>query len=153
MTHASQTATPADLHGLPERADLSALDAATLEPLEQLFDRAWPEVWRELATSVYVSLLSVMDDDADRAEVARVACAVTLGLAQDLGGRQPYIPVGVAVVASAKMRRVIDLLTTQRMGYRQVAAAAGLTEGRVRQIETAWRREELARRQGTLDLV
>lgn len=150
MTHTINTSD--NLADLPERADLSALDAETLQPLEQLFDRAWPEVWRELATSVYVSLLSVMDD-ADRAAVARVACAVTLGLAQDLGGRQPYIPVGVAVVASAKMRRVIDMLNHQRMGYRQVAAATGLTEGRVRQIETAWRREELARRQGTLDLI
>lgn len=148
------TATATDLNplaSLPERADLSELDAAALQPLEALFDRAWPEVWRELATSAYVSLLAVMDD-ADREDVARVACAVTLGLAQDLGGRQPYIPVGVAVVASAKMRRVIELLSNQRLGYRQVAAATGLTEGRVRQIEAAWRREEQARRQGTLDL-
>lgn len=140
-----------DLADLPERVDLSELDAATLQPLEARFDPAWPELWRELATSAYVSLLAVMDD-ADREAVARVACAITLGLAQDLGGRQPYIPVGVAVTASAKMRRVIDLLTHQRMGYRQVAAATVLTEGRVRQIEAAWRREEMARRQGSLDL-
>ena len=54
--------TTTNLADLPERADLSELDAATLQPLEARFDPAWPEVWRELATSAYVSLLAVMDD-------------------------------------------------------------------------------------------
>ena len=77
--------------------------------------------------------------------------ALTLGVAQDLGGTQPYIPVGADVMSSARARRVIDLLK-QGLGYRQAADATGLTESRVRQIESEWRKQQMALRQGQLQL-
>ena len=77
--------------------------------------------------------------------------ALTLGVAQDLGGTQPYIPVGAEVMSSARARRVIDLLK-QGLGYRQAADATGLTESRVRQIESEWRKQQMALRQGQLQL-
>lgn len=77
--------------------------------------------------------------------------ALTLGVAQDLGGTQPYIPVGAEVMSSARARRVIDLLK-QGLGYRQAADATGLTESRVRQIESEWRKQQMALRQGQLPL-
>lgn len=139
------------LPDLPDRPDLADLDTATLQHLQAVMEPSWPEVWAELATSVYISLLAVQGR-GNLPALARQACAVTLGIAQDIGGRQPYIPVGSSVAASAKMRRVIHMLTVERKGYRQVASATGLTEGRIRQIESAWRKEEVARRQGTLDI-
>ena len=77
--------------------------------------------------------------------------ALTLGVAQDLGGTQPYIPVGAEVMSSARARRVIDLLK-QGLSYRQAADATGLTESRVRQIESEWRKQQMALRQGQLQL-
>ena len=75
----------------------------------------------------------------------------TMGIAQDLGGSQPYIPVGAMLAASAKARRAMELLE-QRASYRQVADATGLTESRVRQIEAEGRKQQMALRQGQLPL-
>ena len=133
-----------------ERIDLSQLTQEQLAPLEALMPPGWPVTWRDLATSHFITLLSA--PDAGEAEaLARLAVALTLGIAQDLGGSQPYIPVGADVMSSARARRVIDLLK-QGLGYRQAAAATGLTESRGRQIESEWRKQQMALRQGQLQL-
>lgn len=54
-------------------------------------------------------------------------------------------------MSSARVRRVVDLLA-QQLSYKQVADATCLTESRVRHIERAWRREQIAARQGRLPL-
>jgi Mor family transcriptional regulator len=77
--------------------------------------------------------------------------ALTLGVAQDFGGGQPYIPVGAMLAASARARRAMEM----RQGgasYKQAAEATGLTESRVRKIEGEWHREQIAQRQGRLTL-
>lgn len=133
-----------------ERIDLSQLTQEQLAPLEALMPPGWPVTWRDLATSHYLTLLSA--PDAGEPEVAaRMAVALTLGIAQDLGGSQPYIPVGADVMSSARARRVIELLG-QRMSYKQAADATGLTESRVRQIESEWRKQQMQLRQGQLQL-
>ena len=135
-----------------ERIDLSQLTQEQLAPLEALIPPGWPDVWRELATSHYVTLISAPGADAvELFSLANLAIALTLGVAQDLGGTQPYIPVGAEVMSSARARRVIDLLK-QGLGYRQAADATGLTESRVRQIESEWRKQQMALRQGQLQL-
>lgn len=135
-----------------DRRDLAELTADEIAPLESLMPRGWPDTWREFATSNYVTLLSAPGSDAvERTALARLAVALTLGLAQDLGGTQPYIPVGAMLAASAKARKAIELLG-QRSSYRAVADATGLTESRVRQIESEWRRQQIAARQGQLPL-
>ena len=135
-----------------ERIDLSQLTQEQLAPLEALIPPGWPDVWRELATSHYVTLISAPGADAvELSSLANLAIALTLGIAQDLGGSQPYIPVGADVMSSARARRVIDLLK-QGLGYRQAADATGLTESRVRQIESEWRKQQMALRQGQLQL-
>ena len=83
--------------------------------------------------------------------LASLAVAQTLGLAQDEGGTQPYIPVGADVMSSARARRVVELLE-QGQSYKQVADETGITVSRVRNIERAWRREQIALRQSTLPL-
>jgi len=133
-----------------ERIDLSQLTQEQLAPLEALMPRGWPVTWRDLATSHFITLLST--PDAGEAEaLARLAVSLTLGIAQDLGGSQPYIPVGADVMSSARARRVIELLG-QRQSYKQVAGATGLTESRVRQIESEWRKQQMQLRQGQLQL-
>ncbi len=135
-----------------DRLDLAALSSAQIAPLDALMGADWPETWRELATSQFVTLVSAPGaQTVDTMALARLAVALTLGIAQDLGGSQPYIPVGAMLAASAKARRAMELLD-QRASYRQVADATGLTESRVRQIEAEWRRQQIAARQGSLQL-
>lgn len=73
--------------------------------------------------------------------LASLAVALTLGIAQDEGGTQPYIPVGADVMSSARARRVVELLE-RGQSYKQVADETGITASRVRNIERAWRREQ-----------
>lgn len=135
-----------------ERIDLSQLTQEQLAPLEALMPPGWPVTWRELATSLYVTLISAPGAEAvELSSLANLAIALTLGIAQDLGGSQPYIPVGADVMSSARARRVIELLG-QRLSYKQVADATGLTESRVRQIESEWRKQQFLLRQGQLQL-
>ena len=135
-----------------ERLDLAELTPAQIAPLEALMGADWPDTWRDLATSCFVTLVSAPGAAAaPAAALARLAVALTLGMVQDLGGTQPYIAVGAMLNASAKVRRVVELLG-QGMGYRAVASATGLTESRVRQIDGDWRRQQMALRQGQLPL-
>lgn len=135
-----------------ERADLSKLTQAQLAPLEALMPPGWPDTWRNFATSHFVTLLSAPGAGAvppDR--LAHLALALTLGIAQDEGGTQPYIPVGADVMSSARARRVIELLE-QRLSYKQVAVLTEITTSQVRKIQRAWRHEQAAARQGKLPL-
>ena len=135
-----------------DRLDLASLSRAQIAPLEALMGADWPDTWRELATSQFVTLVSAPGSGTVQpAALAQLAVALTLGIAQDLGGSQLYIAVGAAMEASAKFQRVIELLD-QGSSYKQAADATGLTESRVRQIEAEWRRQQIAARQGKLQL-
>ena len=87
----------------------------------------------------------------DRTQLAQLAIAQTMGIAQDMGGTQPYIPVGAMLAHSAKARRVVELIQ-QGHGYRDVARLTELTVVRIRQIEGEWRAQQIALRQGKLNL-
>lgn len=135
-----------------ERLDICQLNPAQIAPLEALFADSWPDTWRELATSHYVTLLSAPGSDAvAQTHLAKLAVALTMGIAQDLGGTQPYIPVGAEVMTSARTQRVIELLRKGK-SYREVATIIGITASRVRNIERAWRHEQMSLAQGKLDL-
>ena len=135
-----------------KRLSLTDLTPAQIAVLDALIPPAWPETWRNFATSHFVTLLSAPGADAVAlGHLAHLALALTLGIAQDEGGTQPYIPVGADVMGSARARRVIELLE-QRLSYKQVADATGLTESRVRQIESEWRKQQILLRQGQLQL-
>ena len=135
-----------------DRLDLTELTQEQLAPLEALMPPGWPDVWRSFATSFYITLLSAPGSGTvPPTSLASLAVALTLGIAQDEGGTQPYIPVGADVMSSARARRVVELLE-QGQSYKQVADETGITVSRVRNIERAWRREQIALRQGTLPL-
>lgn len=135
-----------------DRLDLTELTQEQLAPLEALMPPGWPDVWRSFATSFYITLLSAPGSGTvPPTSLASLAVALTLGIAQDEGGTQPYIPVGADVMSSARARRVVELLE-RGQSYKQVADETGITASRVRNTERAWRREQLALRQGTLPL-
>lgn len=135
-----------------ERLDISQLTPAQIAPLEAMFSESWPDTWKELAISHYVTLLSAPGSDAvAQQHLAQLAVALTMGIAQDLGGTQPYIPVGAEVMTSARTQRVIELLRRGK-SYRDVATVIGITASRVRNIERAWRLEQMSLAQGKLDL-
>ncbi len=135
-----------------DRLDLTELTQEQLAPLEALMPPGWPDVWRSFATSFYITLLSAPGSGTvPPTSLASLAVALTLGIAQDEGGTQPYIPVGADVMSSARARRVVELLE-RGQSYKQVADETGITASRVRNIERAWRREQIALRQGTLPL-
>lgn len=135
-----------------ERIDLSAIGAERLAPLEALMMPEWPETWREFATSHYLTLLSAPGAAlVPMVQLAQLAIALTYGISEDLGGTQPYIPVGDRLQVSAKTRRAM-LLLEQGQGYREVAKATGLTVSRIRKMEAEWRRQRIAERQTHLPL-
>lgn len=135
-----------------ERLDLADLTSEQLAPLEALMAPDWSDTWKDLATSHYITLLSAPGSSAvPSASLAHLAVALTMGIAQDLGGTQPYIPVGASVMSGARTRRVIQLLESGN-SYKQVADSTGITAARVRIIERAWRHEQMALRQGSLQL-
>ena len=137
---------------LAERPDVSELNAQEIAPLERLFDPLTPDTWRDLALSHYLTLKALFTGRYADAELASLAMELTRGIAADLGGTQPYIQAGRELMASARARRVIELLG-QGKSYTEVAALCGkITDRYVRQIEAAWLREQRALRQGQLDL-
>ena len=135
-----------------KRLSLTDLTPAQIAVLDALIPPAWPETWRNFATSHFVTLLSAPGADAVAlGHLAHLALALTLGIAQDEGGTQPYIPVGADVMGSARARRVIELLW-QHLSYKQVADLTGITASQVRKIQRAWRHAQAAARQGQLPL-
>lgn len=145
------------MNDLIDRLDLSDLSAEQIEPLESRMAPEWSETWRELARSQFVTLLSLPQAGSPEA-CADQAVALTLGIAQDIGGAQHYIQAGTALLRNRRAQRVMHLLG-DGMGYADVARACGLSDSRVRRIEQAFRRaqraqeyERFARAQGALDI-
>ena len=98
-----------------DRLDPLELSPVQLDPLQALMPCDWPAFWREMATSLFITLISAPGSDSVPSDaLARLAMAQALGFAEDHGGSQPYIPVGALLAASSKARRVVELLA-QRM--------------------------------------
>ena len=136
-----------------ERKDLSDLTAQDLAALEVLMQPTWSETWRDLATSFYLTLICMPGAQAvAQDKLAQLAVELVLGVAEDMGGTQPYIAVGAEVMKSARFKRVIEL-RQRGLSYKAVATAVGITAARVRRIEHAWRKEQFAARQHTLPLM
>ena len=135
-----------------DRMDPTELTGAQFATLEALMPLEWPALWQEFATSLYITLVSAPGSGAvPPGALANLAMQMALGLAADHAGTQIYVPTGAALLTSSKARRVIELLD-RRMSYRDVAKTVGLTEPRVRRIESDYRRQQWASRQRSLPL-
>ena len=135
------------------RPDLAELTAEQIAPIEAR-TAGWPESWRDIARSLYVTLVSRGEAARapDAAQAAQLAVELMLGVASDLGGTQPYINQGRDLKLSGMASRVIELIASTRQDYARVAQLLNISERHVRRIEARWLRAERARRQGTLAL-
>lgn len=117
------------------RLNLHELSEAQIEPLERLFDPRWPDVWKELARCFFCTLLSQPANSAHPGmQPQDLAIALTLGVAQDLGGTQPYIPCGRIHETQVRTEKVLGLLQSGK-DYLSVSKECGITLSRVRNIE------------------
>lgn len=133
-----------------DRPDLAELSAEQIAPIEARM-AGWPDSWRDIARSLYVTLVSRADALAP-ADAAALAVELMMGVAADLGGSQPYINQGSDLRRSGMAARVIELLERHRQDYARVAQLVNMSERHVRRIETRWLRVERARRQQVLEL-
>lgn len=131
-----------------KRLKLHELSASQIEPLEKLFTPGWPDVWKELARSFFCTLLS-SEHAAQLAKSAppgmqpqNLAIALTLGIAKDLGGTQPYIPCGKKQDTKERTDKVLQQLRAGN-DYQATARACGITASRVRNIERMHRRAQI----------
>ena len=118
-----------------ERLKFHSLTTEQLAPLESVMNPAWPEVWRDLAISHYLTLLchpiaAVLDAQAR----VQLALELAAGVGKDLGGTQPYIPNGLRNSAKERFDRVVRALKSGK-SYKAVAAEEEVSESRVRHIE------------------
>ena len=136
-----------------DRIEITNLTADQIAPLEALMSPEWSDTWRELATSQFITLLSAPGAAAVApGMLAQLAVELTMGIAQDLGGTQPYNNQGRDMKLSGMAAREIDLIASTRQDYARVAQLLNMSERHVRRIEARWLRAERARRQGTLAL-
>ena len=131
-----------------DRPDLAELSNEQIAPIEAR-TAGWPDSWRDIARSLFVTLATRADALAPVA-AAELAVELMLGLAADLGGSQPYINQGADIQRSGMAARVIALLAQQRQDYDRVAQLVGMSVRHVRRIEARWLRAERARRQRSL---
>jgi len=131
-----------------DRPDLSDLSAGQIAPIEARTE-GWPDSWRDIARSIYVTLISRAEPLRGQAALA-LSVELMLGIAADMGGEQPYINMGSDFKQSALAARVVDLLARHRQDYDRVGQLVGKSGRHVRRIEARWLRAERAKRQGAL---
>ena len=134
------------------RPDLVDLTPDQIAPLEALVSD-WPESWQDFARSHYLTLLA---QEAGREPERLAACAqlageLARGIAQDMGGAQPYINVGALFAAGEKAARIVRAWRAGQP-WHAIARTEGVTPRRVRQIVDAWQHEVYASAQGALPL-
>ena len=132
------------------RPDLAELSAEQIAPIEVRM-AGWPDSWRDIARSIYVTLISRAEPMAPLHAAAQ-AVELMMGIAADLGGSQPYINQGAEMQRSGMVARVVELLGRHRQDYARVAQLVNMSERHVRRIEARWLRAERARLQQTLEL-
>lgn len=132
------------------------LEAEQLAPFDALVDQAYPDNLRMVAEWLYVQL--VEDEEigeipisAERlTKLALLALRQTERLSAEIGGGNFYLAKGVSYRASLRDREMFERFNGRN--YDTLARAYNLTPMRVRQIIGAMMADEIARRQGKLEL-
>lgn len=125
-----------------------------LAPLEAVFDVAYPQTLRDMATSLFQQLLEhnahlpVHPGRAPR--LAQLALVLTNRISADFGGNNLYIHKAVVFHSTQRNRDMYALYDGRRWTYKTLGKRFDLTEVQVRNIITACIEEERALRQGRL---
>lgn len=122
------------------RRGLLDVTEAELSCLETHFTENWSDVLRDFATSHFLTLMSDPRTEAmDLNALAALAVQLTFGVAEDLGGTQPYISAGANLKHEQRKAKALALLA-EGISYEVVAKKCGITADRVRKIERQVRR-------------
>lgn len=128
-------------------------DRCSLAPVLALLDPAYPENLRTVAEWLFVQ--AAEDEEpapsAQRLDqLALLALRQTERLSTEIGGAALYLNKGIRYRATLRDRDMYERFNGRN--YDELARAYGLTSMRVRQIISAMLADDLARRQGKLDL-
>lgn len=128
-------------------------DRCSLAPVLALLDPAYPDNLRTVAEWLFVQ--AAEDEEpapsAQRlGQLALLALRQTERLSTEIGGAALYLNKGIRYRATLRDRDMYERFNGRN--YDELARAYGLTSMRVRQIISAMLADDLARRQGKLDL-
>ena len=129
------------------------LELKQLLPLHVLLDSAYPDTLRTIAEWLFVQ--SVEDDETEPTperltRLAFLALRQTERLSREEGGRNFYLGRGMRYRESVRDRKMYEQFNGRN--YDELARIYYLTPARVRQIMDAMHADDLARRQGRLDI-
>lgn len=77
----------------PQRPRLQDITEDDIACIEAAFTPAWPDAWKDMARSFYITLVHIRLPPPFAAE--ELAQSLVQGVANDLGGTQPYLPVNL----------------------------------------------------------
>jgi Mor family transcriptional regulator len=129
------------------------LELRQLQPLHALLDSAYPEALRTIAEWLFIQL--VEDEEAEPAperlgRLAITALRQTERLSREEGGRNFYLGRGMRYREIVRDRKMYEQFNGRN--YDELARSYYLTPTRVRQIVDLMHADDLARRQGQLDI-
>lgn len=132
----------------PAKPSLASTPAETLAPLGVALGPDYPEIYRTMAECVYIGLLSEIPDVPAEQLIAATRISLEV-IRAEIGGTQPYLPKAHYEL-SGRDRALYERFNGRNLN--ELAAQSGITPRRMRDIISAGRAEDLARRQGRLDL-
>jgi len=124
------------------RRGLLDVTESELSYLTPHFTENWSEALRDFATSHFLTLMSdPRTETMEPKAMAALAVQLTFGIAEDLGGTQPYIAAGANLKHEQRKAKALALLA-DGISYEVVAKKCGITASRVRNIEREIRRKK-----------
>lgn len=130
------------------RRTLEQVSAAELVPLERMFEPAYPEQLRDVATVLFVELQNLVAGPAMPPE--RTALALTEALSRELGGGSWYMNKGHLYRLSKRDEQIVAEFTGTNLHL--LARKHNLCETRLRQILKTAQAEKFERQQQVLPL-
>lgn len=125
-----------------ERRTLLDVTEADLAYLEQHFTENWTDTLRDLAISHFLTLVSdSRTQPMGLKDLAELAVLLAMGISNDLGGTQPYIPAGASLKHEQNKAKALTLLR-DGVRYEVIARECGITPRRVRNIEREQERKK-----------
>ena len=129
------------------------LELKQLQPLHALLDSAYPEALRTIVEWLFIQL--VEDEETAptierQGQLALTALRQTERLSREEGGRNFYLGRGIRYRETVRDRKMYKQFNGRN--YDELARAYYLTPTRVRQIVDLMHADDLARRQGQLDI-
>lgn len=131
---------------MPRRADTRLED---LLPLQQALGPDYPEIWQTIAECAFLALGAHAHCPLDTATRVDLTVFIIDTVRAELGGTQPYLPVGTDPQVDQRYRDLYARSTGRNMV--DLAAQAGCTVRHLYRVFDAIRREEIARRQRGFD--